>query len=359
MNQKKASQIATKFSPPHPLKTAVLFLVFNRPDITKLVFEAIRKAKPPRLYVAADGPRADKFGDEKKVAQVRRIATDVDWDCEVKTLFREKNLGCGVAVSSAIDWFFEDVEEGIILEDDCLPSQSFFWYCEELLEHYRDDARVMVVSGDNWQFGRRRTDYSYYFSRYSHIWGWASWRRAWWYYDKDMKNWPFIRDNGYLSDILQDKKAAKYWTQIFEKIYRGSIDTWDYQWTFTCWTQNGLTILPNVNLVSNIGFGENATHTPGYSRLSKITAFELSFPLKHQNLMIREFKADHYTQNTDHKQPNLFNWVIGKLYRLLSLIEGDRSSFFKWVERIRIKIYGNRLLEAKYPTTVKNKVDSD
>lgn len=283
------------FIPPHPLKTAVLFLVFNRPDTTKQVFEAIRKAKPPRLYVAADGPRTDKSGEAEKVEQVRRIETIVDWDCEVKTLFREENLGCGKAVSSAITWFFENEEEGIILEDDCLPSQSFFWFCEELLERYRDDMRVMVVSGDNFQFGKRRTDYSYYFSRYNHCWGWASWRRAWRYYDKDIENWPFIRFNGYLFDILQDKRTAKYWAQIFETVYRGKIDTWDYQWTFSCWIQNGLTILPNVNLVSNIGFGEDGTHTKAANKIAMILALEITFPLKHPPTMIRDDVADRRT----------------------------------------------------------------
>ena len=151
------------FTPQHPLKTAVLFLIFNRPDTTKQVFEAIRKSKPPRLYVAADGPRTDKSGEAEKVEQVRRIAMQVDWNCEVKTLFREENLGCGKAVSSAITWFFKNEEEGIILEDDCLPNQSFFWFCEELLERYRDDMRIMAVSGDNFQKGLARNEFIYYF----------------------------------------------------------------------------------------------------------------------------------------------------------------------------------------------------
>ncbi len=300
------------------LKTAVLFQVFNRPDTTKQVFEAIRKAKPPRLYVAADGPRADKSGEAEKVEQTRQIATQVGWDCEVKTLFRDKNLGCKIAVSSAIDWFFGNEEEGIILEDDCLPSQSFFWFCEELLERYRGDMRIMAVSGDNFQKGHARNEFSYYFSRFNHCWGWASWRRAWSYYEKDMQSWPYIRDNGYMQDILLDKIVVKYWSKIFEAVYKNKIDTWAYQWTFSCWVQNGLTILPNVNLVSNIGFGGDATHTSGDSRLSKMTASELSLPLKHPKLMIRDDRADHYTQKTKFNQANIFYRVIRRLYRLMS-----------------------------------------
>jgi len=319
MSLKKTSQITTDaFTPPHVLKTAVLFLTFNRTDTTKQVFEAIRKAKPPRLYVAADGPRADKAGEQEKCEEVHQIATQVDWDCEVQTLFRDKNLGCRVGVSTAIDWFFENEEEGIILEDDCLPSQSFFWFCEELLERYQDDMRVMAVSGDNFQKGPARNEFSYYFSKFNHCWGWASWRRAWLYYEKDMQSWPYIRDNGYLQDILSDKAAVKYWSKTFKAAYRNEIDSWAYRWTFSCWIQNGLTVLPNVNLVTNIGFGGYATHTTGKDNAnSKMPAFELSFPLNHPNWMIRDKRADDYTQKTNFNQPNIFYQVIRKFYRLI------------------------------------------
>jgi len=286
------------FIPPHPLKTAVLFMVFNRPDTTKQVFATIRQAKPPRFYIAADGPRADKTGEAEKCEEVRRIATQVDWKCEIKTLFRDKNLGCRIGVSSAIDWFFENEEEGIILEDDCLPSQSFFWYCEELLDRYRGDMRIMVVSGDNVQKGPARNEFSYYFSRFNHCWGWASWRRAWLYYENDMQSWPYIRDNGYMQDILSDKTAVKFWDKIFEAVYKNKnkIDTWDFQWIFSCWVQNGLTLLPNVNLVSNIGFNEDATHTKNNNINSNKAIFNLSFPLKHPKLIIKDKRADDYTQ---------------------------------------------------------------
>ena len=324
MSSKKTSQITTaNFTPPHPLRTAVLFLVFNRPDTTKQVFEAIRQAKPPKLYVAADGQREDKPGEGEKCEQVRRIATQVEWDCEVKTLFREKNLGCRVGVSSAIDWFFENVEEGIILEDDCLPSLSFFWFCEELLERYRGDMRIMAVSGDNFQKAPARNEFSYYFSRFNHCWGWASWRRAWLHYEKDMQSWPYIRDNDYMQDILSDKTAVKYWGEIFEIAYRNKIDSWAYRWTFSCWMQNGLTVLPNVNLVSNIGFSGDATHTTGEDcAYTKMPVFNLSFPLKHQKLMIRDDWADHYTQKIHFNQSNILYCVIKRLYRLISQLVG-------------------------------------
>lgn len=300
-----------------PFETAVLFLIFNRPDTTKEVFEAIRKAKPPKLFVAADGPMPDKPGEWEKCQKVREIATAVDWDCEVKTLFRDTNLGCKVAVSRAIDWFFQHVEEGIILEDDCLPTQSFFWFCQELLEKYRYDERVMMISGDNFQFGRKRTDYSYYFSRFNHIWGWASWRRAWKHFDVNMKLWPEIRDGGWLNDWLGDKKRVEYWTQIFEKVYKGKIDTWDYQWTFACWVQNGLSILPNVNLVSNIGFGFDAVHTKGQSKFNDMKTEPVVFPLSHPKYILRDSVADAFNDRSMFSTQPFPIRAINKLKRLL------------------------------------------
>jgi len=197
----------TPFSPPCPLHTPVLFLVYKRPDTTRQVFEAIRQAKPPRLYVAADGPKKNVPGEAEKVKQVREIISNgVDWDCEVKTLFRDENLGCKYGPVEGINWFFKNEEEGIILEDDTLPSQSFFWFCQELLERYKDDTRIMVISGDNFQNGITRGTCSYYFSRYNHIWGWASWRRAWKYYSVDMKLWPDVAKNQGLNNSLKKKQ---------------------------------------------------------------------------------------------------------------------------------------------------------
>jgi hypothetical protein len=243
------------------LKTPVLFLVFNRPAMTARVFEAIRQAKPPRLYVAADGPREGREGEVKRCEQVRKIATAVDWHCEVKTLFRDKNLGCKYAVSSAITWFFEQEEQGLILEDDCLPHPDFFSFCQELLNKYADDDRVMAITGDNFQNGQKRGSASYYFSRFNHVWGWASWRRAWHYYDVELSFWPSWRDTSDWQTYWPDSVARRYWQSTFDHVAEGEIDTWDYQWTAAIWRLGGLTATPNVNLVSNIGFGPDSTHT--------------------------------------------------------------------------------------------------
>lgn len=280
----------------NPLKTAVLFLVFNRPDTTAKVFEAIRRAKPPRLYIAADGPRADKLGEVEKVEHVRQITSKVDWPCKVKTLFRDENLGCKYAISKAITWFFESEEQGIILEDDCLPDPTFFRFCQESLERYRHDQRIGMISGNNFQFGNRRNDDSYYFSKYVHIWGWASWRDRWTgSYDVNLTRWPRIRDEGWLVDMVGDTREANYWQKIFESVHRGEIDTWDYQWVFANWIEGWLSITPAVNLISNIGFGENATHTKGNSVFSDMKVDEISFPLKHPPFMVRNAMADSYT----------------------------------------------------------------
>lgn len=284
-------------NPPKLLREAVLFLVFNRPDTTKQVFEEIRKAKPPRLYVAADGPRSNREGEEQKVDKVREIATAVDWPCEVKTLFREKNLGCKCAVSSAINWFFEHEEQGIILEDDCLPHPDFFPYCETLLNRYKDDERVMAITGVNFQNGQERGEASYYFSIFNHVWGWASWRRAWEQYDVEMKFWPTWKKSMSWRNFWNDPAARRYWEKIFNRVYNGEIDTWDYQWTATAFRHRGLTATPNVNLVSNIGFGEDATHTKFTESADSAIPVHPMNKITHPPIVTQDKLADSYTFN--------------------------------------------------------------
>ena len=242
--------------------TPILFLVFNRPDTTVRVFEQIRKIKPAYLYVAADGPRESKPVEKDICDKVRSVVlSQIDWKCEIKTLFRDENLGCGKAVSEAITWFFENVEEGIILEDDCLPDLSFFHYCEVMLNRYRDNKTVMHVGGDNFQFGRRRGKGDYYFSTLGHVWGWATWRRAWIKYQFDVSKAEPIKEQSYKHAFNNNTLFIDYYKDIFCKIANQSIDTWDYQWMYTLIKNDALSICPNVNLVQNIGFGKDATHT--------------------------------------------------------------------------------------------------
>ncbi|WKZ15849.1 MAG: glycosyltransferase family 2 protein [Candidatus Jettenia caeni] len=300
------------------LKTPVAFLIFNRPDTTEKVFEVIRQAKPPKLLVVADGPRTDRPGEVEKCAATRAIIDRVDWDCEVLKNYSDINMGCKQCISSGLDWVFDTVGEAIILEDDCLPHLTFFRFCGELLEKYRSDERIALIGGINFQFGKKRTNNSYYFSRYNHIWGWASWSRAWQYYDVEMSAWPLIRDGKWLEDILGDSRLAKHWEGVFQATFEGEIDTWDYQWTFACWMQGALSILPNSNLVSNIGFSTEATHTTGQNAFANMRAESLEFPLLHPRYLIRDAMADKYTERVHFSINSIPIRVINKFKKILN-----------------------------------------
>jgi len=274
----------------------VLILIFNRPELTEKVMEKVRRAEPRKLFVGADGPRDNHPDDAELCAQARCVATQVDWDCEVRTLFRDENLGCKQAVSTAISWFFEHVEAGIILEDDCVPHRTFFPYCAELLERYREDERVMTISGNNFQPDSRSYRHSYYFSAYMHCWGWATWRGAWEQYDGDIPSWDWLRKTEWLEGWLGSEAEAEYWKVIFDRVRQNQIDSWAYPWTFTCWRGHRLNVLPAVNLVSNIGFGQEGTHTRSDdSDLASLPVEPLSFPIKHPDTMVRNFVADRFT----------------------------------------------------------------
>lgn len=278
------------------LNTPVAFIIFNRPDTTSRVFEVIRQVKPPKLLVIADGARENHPSDQQNCAATRKIVEQIDWDCEVIKNYSDRNLGCRDRVSSGLDWVFAQVAEAIILEDDCLPHPSFFRFCEELLTKYRDEPRIMHISGDNFQLGKKRTQDSYYFSHYNHCWGWASWSRAWQYYDVDMKLWSHIRDSNWLYGILGNSNYVKDWHKNFQGSYDRNINSWDYQWTFACWIQRGLSILPNQNLITNIGFDGEGTHTLRKNLLADLPLSTMEFPLKHPMDMARDSQADEHTQ---------------------------------------------------------------
>jgi hypothetical protein len=289
--------------PASQLNTPILFLIFNRPTITKQVFNAIRQARPTKLYVAADGPRHDKNGELENCLSARNIALNVDWNCEVKTLFRDENLGCGKGVSSAITWFFEHEPEGIILEDDCLPSRDFFPYCSELLERYREDKRIMGIGGSNLIPSHLRPNtHSYFFSNHNNIWGWATWRRAWNLYDYEMTDYKKVKKLGFLKNQFASPYEFDYFQWVFERTFLFPSITWDYQWEFVRRINSGLTILPCNNLISNLGFGEDATHTTDPAdKSSKLKLERLSFPLIHPEYVVVNQEADriafieHYT----------------------------------------------------------------
>jgi hypothetical protein len=312
----------------YQVKSAVLFIIFNRPDTTAKVFDRIRVARPTKLYIAADGPRTGHPDEQGLCKQAREIATKVDWDCELKTLFRETNMGCKEAVSSAISWFFKNEEEGIILEDDCLPADSFFSFCDEMLEKYRDDTRIRHISGGNFQLGTKRGEASYYFSKISHIWGWASWRGVWRDYDKDLKQYTEAEAQAALHNVFDDEWIADAWYQIFKELKAGNIDTWDYQLGLCNFFNNALCIIPNVNLISNIGFGENATHTK--QTVDKYAALPLEQigKITHPVYFLPDKQADLFTLNdqfniTERRRQH--NMPRKKLKRWLRSIIGKNS----------------------------------
>ncbi len=274
----------------------VLLIAFKRPDVTQRVFDEIRKAKPAKFFFAVDAPRQNRPEEKAMVQAVREIAKQVDWTCEMKTLFHEENRGIqGVhsAPTLAINWFFENVEDGIILEDDCLPHPSFFPFCREMLERYRNNEKIMHISGDNFQFGQKRGDANYYFSIYPNSWGWATWRRAWKHFDPTLASFPKWRDAHKIAGILSEKDEQKVWMEVFRKEYYGEWKTWDYEWVYSIWSHGGLAVIPNTNLISNIGFGENATHTfSSESRFSNVPTEEMPFPLKHPAEVMADKTAD-------------------------------------------------------------------
>lgn len=277
------------------LDVNIAFSIFNRPEVTAQSFDAIRKARPQRLFVIADGPRPDRAGEAERCQAAREVIDNgVDWPCEVYKNYSDVNLGCRLRMVTGYDWVFQTVEHCILLEDDCLPDPSFFPYCQELLQRYENDERVMVISGDNFQNGRKRTGYSYYFSGIVHVWGWATWRRTWKKYDIAMKLWPEIKQGGWLKDIWASESHAAMWTHNFDAIHAG-YDTWDHQLTFALYINNGLCILPSVNLISNVGFGPDATHTKVVCSDANRPRSAMSFPLHHPPFMIRDLTADKAT----------------------------------------------------------------
>jgi hypothetical protein len=278
------------------IDTPVVLLIFNRPDLTESVFNQIRKAKPKTLLIVADGPRFDKAGELEKCKQTRKITEKIDWDCKVLRNYSDVNLGCGLRISSGLDWVFEQVDRAIILEDDCLPNLDFFRFCEELLEKYYENTNITMISGNNFFSSQSKNSESYYFSCLPDIWGWATWKRAWKFYDYKMSLYPTFSESNFLDHIFSNIDEQKYWCKIFDSIFEAENKiTWDYQWAFAQWINEGLSIIPRVNLVSNIGYGSSATHTKWKNKLANVPTLKLDFPLIHPVILSRNLKKDSQT----------------------------------------------------------------
>jgi hypothetical protein len=244
-------------------KTPILLIVFNRPEITKKIIKEIEKMNPTTLFIAADGPRNGNLNDQIKCQETRKIINEFRTNHKIKKLFQDKNIGCRYGVTTAIDWFFKNVEKGIILEDDCLPSKSFFYFCEELLKKYEKNQEIMQINGSNFLFKKNNTKESYYYSKCANSWGWATWKRAWIFNDILLESFPKFKKEEKINKIFQNKKLRNFWLKMFNYYYykNKDIDNWDIQWIYSVMNQNGLCITPTVNLISNIGKGQDATHT--------------------------------------------------------------------------------------------------
>lgn len=279
------------------LSTPIVLIIFNRPELTKKVVDTILKAEPTQLYVIADGPRGNSPVEETLCNQARAVVESTNWNCQLFRNYSDQNLGCQRRIYTGLNWVFDHVESAIILEDDCLSHHSFFQFCDELLDRYKDDRRITAISGNNFQFERNRTEDSYYFSRYPHCWGWATWRRAWLHCDITMEAWPEVKKNNHLRSVFSNSNHIQYWSSKFQDTYENKIDSWSFPWTLSCWLQNGLTVLPKQNLVKNIGFGEGGTHhRSSRTPFANMPTLPMKFPLQHPDFVIRHNKADAFTQ---------------------------------------------------------------
>jgi hypothetical protein len=300
-------------------ETPILLLIFNRPDATQQMVDALRTVKPRRLFVAADGPRPDKPTDNERCQAARSVINQIDWPCTVETLFRPDNRGCGRGPAEAITWFFDQVEDGIVLEDDCVPDQSFFPYCRTLLEKYRDDERVFMISGTNalkqWTIHRE----SYFFSYMGHSYGWASWRRAWAAFDYEMHEWATQVGKQKIRNTLSLSMYFNHFSAEFTKYQLSRPDdVWDFQWLYSRWANGGKTIVPVVNLIKNIGFNADATHTVHEADLlANLPLYEMTFPLIHP------------TRQLD----KLFDWYVFERF-----VNSQKRPFWKKILLKAVKI---------------------
>jgi hypothetical protein len=305
----------------NPADTPLLLIAWRRPHTLRHVIDAIRPVAPTRLYVACDGPSPERPGEAEKVDATRAVIEgEIDWPCQIERLYSDVNQGCRLGVSNAITWFFEQVEEGIILEDDCVPHPDFFPYCTTLLERYRHDTRVWCITGRNDQKGIWRGDGSYYFSRYPHCWGWASWRSRWVHYDVCLSSWPVAKSLNIMASIFENEEEESLRVNIYDMLFHvREPDTWDYQWSFACFTNSGLTATPNRNIVANIGYGPDATHTT--SQACHVLDTRGLPDIKHPSFVVRDRIADCFMYQAFYAaKPNVKNRLSSIVCKITSII---------------------------------------
>ncbi len=283
-------------------RAPVALIIFRRPDLTEKVFQRIAEAKPPKLFIFADGPAPHRLGEAEKCAAARAVVEHVDWECDVVRQYSPSNMGPWKRIASGITFAFQQVEELVVLEDDCLPDPTFFQFCDELLERYRDDERVMHIAGNHFQEqDPRPISYSYSFARHNIAWGYATWRRSWQHFDLALPTWPELRNSDFLDEVVEHPSAVLQYRHIFDQLHAnpGEFDGYDWAWSYACWSQGGLSILPAVTLVQNVGFGPDSTHFQGTTPDPRMAfnAKPISFPLRHPRCIVRDTAADRYIIN--------------------------------------------------------------
>lgn len=324
------------------LSTPVVLIIFNRPKTTQLVFEEIARAKPTTLYIVSDGPRANRADEKKLVEQCRQLVSGVDWPCEVFTKYSDENLGCKRSVVEGLDWVFSNEGEAIILEDDCVPTPEFFEFCQEMLRRYKNEPSIGTICGTNLEdLSSLQADLSYWYSRYPAVWGWATWRDVWVKYEGDLSKFSRSTKNRLLVRIVQSPSERRYWKLRFESVASGRVDTWDYQLAFMQISHRLLSVIPSTNLVSNIGFGPDATHTLSPpSRNLHLATGRLRFPITGPSQIQPLAKYDEAVSKNRlsigilrsalerfyFASPRVVKEVVRHLIRLISLI---RLSFIK------------------------------
>jgi hypothetical protein len=293
--------------------TPVLFIIYNRPDLTFKVFEAIQKVKPSRLYITADGPNTLKKDDEALCSQSRSVINRIDWDCALKVQMKKNNIGCKLHLSNAINWFFNNEEEGIILEDDTLPNESFFHYCAELLNYYRNDCTIGHIGGNFFNKDFPVLDGSYYYSKYPHVWGWATWRRAWKLYDVAVSTFPNTLINDSFNKYFNSGFEKYTFYNKFNQVYLNKKDTWYEQWLYTLWYNDMYSITPKFNLVSNLDFDKGTAHIKWRKNFANIPTRKLT-AISHPVIKEPDFIADKLSYKLLFKR-----FILSSLFLLLRL----------------------------------------
>ena len=315
------------------MNTPLLLLLFNRPKETNFLFDKLKQIKPKKIYINQDGPRNKK--DIDLCNQVRKIFHKRDWDCEIFENIKTKNLGCRNSVSEGINWFFQNEEKGIILEDDCLPSKSFFTFSEKMLKKYEYDNNIFLISGSNFQKNRIIGDGDYYFSKYAHCWGWSTWKRAWIKYDKNLNFWETWKKSKNWKNFHRNNFEKRYWTKIFNKVKDNKIDSWAYVWLASVWFNNGVTITPNCNLIQNIGFNVNATSTISSNKTYNIAKEEkMNSVIKDPANKSIDIQADELVfKNHFNGIYNFWPWRL--IYIIKILIKDPRTFWLKFIKNLK------------------------